>query len=109
MSCWEKRGGLSEGVSANAVVISGAVISIIARSLWPESYLAKRLDVSSLHGIGVGELPLMGVFIASALLLPRQLAFAIYVAAYIAFLFQKVLFRVVGKVRKLITVASGTR
>lgn len=92
------------------VVISGAVVSIIARSLWSESYLAKRLNVPSLHGVGAGELLLTVVFVTSALLLPGWLAFSIYMAAYAVFLsfFRERLFRVVSKVRKLIIGAPET-
>lgn len=88
------------------VVISGAVISIILRSLWSENYLEKRLEAPSLHGVEAGELLLTCIFITSAVLLPGYLAFIVYLSAYAVylFLFKERLIRVVGK---LLNVISG--
>ncbi|MCC6098309.1 MAG: hypothetical protein DUD33_09110 [Coriobacteriaceae bacterium] len=68
------------------VVIGGAVVAIIGRSVWSEATLTNELEVPSSRALTLGELLLTLIFIVSALMLPAVAAFGIYCCAYLVFL-----------------------
>lgn len=69
------------------VVISGAVVAIVGRSLWSEAYLSKELSAPSSLAYSSGELFLTFIFTVTALMLPSLAALATYFIAYAVFLY----------------------
>lgn len=67
-------------------VIAGAVVAIICRSLWSETYLSRELDVPSSRAAIAGELVLTFIFTSTALTLSFTSAFAVYCFAYVLFI-----------------------
>ncbi|MEY8250050.1 oligosaccharide flippase family protein [Leptogranulimonas caecicola] len=71
---------------STVVVIGGAALSIIGRSLWSEKQLSSVLKKPMIRSLNYGELLLTALFIVLALVLPSLLAFCIYTAIYSIYL-----------------------
>jgi hypothetical protein len=85
------------------VVIGGAVVAIVGRSLWSETRLTRELAVPSQRVMTTGELLLTVVFVAGAFAFPSTtLGLLTYCVAYAAFLF---VFR--GRARELVAKIRG--
>lgn len=67
-------------------VLLGAVACIVARSLWCERHLDKKMGVAS-EPLALEEVALTAAFVTASLLLPGIVSFGVYACCYALYLF----------------------